>query len=169
MPHIVDEQRMLCSQTDWNDPIIAITTKRRCWKTTTCVTGPLSVRWATKCWLLISIPKKRQVQEFQKHNQHDVRGLLLGESTFRETCIIGTEAGYELLPSDIQLTEAEVGLIGQPRAQFRLKDVLVEQANSYDFVLIDIRRHYMLTINGQFGDGVIMPVHASSCAEVQAD
>ena len=68
---------------------------------------------------------------------HDVRDLLLGESTFQETCILRTEAGYDLLPSDIQLTEAEVGLIGQPRAQFRLKDVLVEQADSYDFVLID--------------------------------
>ena len=28
--------------------------------------------------------------------KHDVRGLLLGESTFRETCILGTEAGYDL-------------------------------------------------------------------------
>ena len=101
-----------------------------------------------------------QVRSFKNIIQHDVRGLLLGESTFRETCIIGTEAGYELLPSDIQLTEAEVGLIGQPRAQFRLKDVLVEQANSYDFVLIDCPPALsMLTINGLIAaDGVIMPV-----------
>jgi len=89
-----------------------------------------------------------------------VRGLLLGESTFRETCILGTEAGYDLLPSDIQLTEAEVGLIGQPRAQFRLKDVLVEQADSYDFLLIDCPPALsMLTINGLIAaDGVIIPV-----------
>ncbi len=92
--------------------------------------------------------------------EHDVRGLLLGESTFRETCILGTEAGYDLLPSDIQLTEAEVGLIGQPRAQFRLKDVLIEQADSYDFVLIDCPPALsMLTINGLIAaDGVILPV-----------
>ena len=89
-----------------------------------------------------------------------MRGLLLGESTFPETCILGTEAGYDLLPSDIQLTEAEVGLIGQPRAQFRLKDVLVEQADSYDFVLIDCPPALsMLTINGLIAaDGVIIPV-----------
>ena len=41
--------------------------------------------------------------------EFDVRGLLLGESTFQDTCILKTEAGYDLLPSDIQLTEAEVG------------------------------------------------------------
>jgi chromosome partitioning protein len=90
----------------------------------------------------------------------DVRGLLLGESSFRETCILGTEAGYDLLPSDIQLTEAEVGLIGQHRAQYRLKDALVEQAESYDFVLIDCPPALsMLTINGLIAaDGVIIPV-----------
>ena len=92
--------------------------------------------------------------------EHDVRGLLLGESSFRETCILGTEAGYDLLPSDIQLTEAEVGLIGQSRAQFRLKDVLTEQAESYDFVLIDCPPALsMLTINGLIAaNGVIIPV-----------
>ena len=92
--------------------------------------------------------------------EHDVRGLLLGESTFRETCILGTEAGYDLLPSDVQLTEAEVGLIGRPGAQFRLKDVLVEQADSYDFVLVDCPPALsMLTINGLIAaDGVILPV-----------
>jgi chromosome partitioning protein len=92
--------------------------------------------------------------------EHDVRGLLLGESSFRDVCILGTDAGYDLLPSDIELTEAEVGLIGQSRAQFRLKDVLAEQAESYDFVLIDCPPALsMLTINGLIAaNGVIIPV-----------
>ena len=92
--------------------------------------------------------------------EHDVRGLLLGESSFRDVCILGTDAGYDLLPSDIQLTEAEVGLIGQSRAQFRLKEVLAEQAESYDFVLIDCPPALsMLTINGLIAaNGVIIPV-----------
>jgi chromosome partitioning protein len=92
--------------------------------------------------------------------EHDVRGLLLGESSFRDVCILGTNAGYDLLPSDIQLTEAEVGLIGQSRAQFRLKDVLTKQAESYDFILIDCPPALnMLTINGLIAaNGVIVPV-----------
>lgn len=97
--------------------------------------------------------EKRQIE-------HDVRGLLLEESSFRETCIMGTAAGYDLLPSDIQLTEAEVALISMPSSQFQLKNVLAEQANSYDFVLIDCPPALsMLTINGLVAaDGVIIPV-----------
>lgn len=92
--------------------------------------------------------------------QHDVRGLLLGEHSFRETCVMGTAAGYDLLPSDIQLTEAEVALISMPAAQSRLKTMLAEQAGSYDFVLIDCPPALsMLTINGLVAaDGVIIPV-----------
>ena len=53
-----------------------------------------------------------------------------------------------------------MGLIGQSRAQFRLKDVLAEQAESYDFVLIDCPPALsMLTINGLIAaNGVIIPV-----------
>lgn len=96
----------------------------------------------------------------KRHIQHDVRGLLLGEHSFRETCVMGTAAGYDLLPSDIQLTEAEVALISMPAAQSRLKTMLAEQAGSYDFVLIDCPPALsMLTINGLVAaDGVIIPV-----------
>ena len=92
--------------------------------------------------------------------EHDVRGLLLGESSFHDVCISETEAGYDLLPSDIQLTEAEVGLISKPRAQYRLKDVLDNPADTYDFVLIDCPPALsMLTVNGLIAaDGVIVPV-----------
>jgi chromosome partitioning protein len=92
--------------------------------------------------------------------EHDVRGLLLGESSFHDVCISDTEAGYDLLPSDIQLTEAEVGLISQARAQYRLKNVLESSADSYDFVLIDCPPALsMLTVNGLIAaDGVIIPV-----------
>lgn len=92
--------------------------------------------------------------------EFDVRGLLLGESTFQDTCILKTEAGYDLLPSDIQLTEAEVGLVGQSNAQFRLRDVLAEQAKNYDFVLIDCPPALsMLTINALIAaNSVIIPV-----------
>ena len=92
--------------------------------------------------------------------EHDVRGLLLGESSFYDACILKTEAGYDLLPSDIQLTEAEVKLISQARAQYRLKEVLGTIADTYDFVLIDCPPALsMLTVNGLIAaDGVIIPV-----------
>jgi len=92
--------------------------------------------------------------------EHDVRGLLLGESSFYDACISKTEAGYDLLPSDIQLTEAEVKLISQAKAQYRLKEVLGTIAGTYDFVLVDCPPALsMLTVNGLIAaDGVIIPV-----------
>ena len=92
--------------------------------------------------------------------EHDVRGLLLGESSFSQTCLRKTQAGYDLLPSDIKLTEAEVGLIGQARCQYKLKDALQDQVINYNFVLIDCPPALsMLTINGLIAaNGVIVPV-----------
>ena len=96
----------------------------------------------------------------KKTIEHDVRGLLLGESSFSETCLTNTKAGYDLLPSDIQLTEAEVGLIGKDRCQHKLKEALKNHSETYDFVLIDCPPALsMLTINGLIAaDGVIIPV-----------
>jgi chromosome partitioning protein len=145
--------------------IIAITNQKGgVGKTTTCVN--LGATFAEMGYQVLVIDfdpqgnatsgsgvEKRQIQ-------HDVRGLLLEESSFRETCILGTAAGYDLLPSDIQLTEAEVALISMPAAQARLKNLLVEQAKAYDFVFIDCPPALsMLTINGLVAaDGVIIPV-----------
>lgn len=92
--------------------------------------------------------------------EHDVRGLLLGESNFCETCLCSTEAGYDLLPSDIQLTEAEVKLIGEGNAQFKLKEILYKQSNIYDVILVDCPPALsILTVNALVAsDGVLIPV-----------
>ena len=134
--------------------IIAITNQKGgVGKTTTCVNLGATLSEMGHQVLVIDFDPQGNATSGSgvlKHAiEHDVRGLLLGESSFRDVCILGTDAGYDLLPSDIQLTEAEVGLIGQTRAQFRLKDVLEKQAESYDFVLIDCPPALsMLTING---------------------
>jgi len=145
--------------------IIAITNQKGgVGKTTTCVNLAATLSEMGHQVLVIDFDPQGNATSGSgvlKHAiEHDVRGLLLGESSFRDVCILGTDAGYDLLPSDIQLTEAEVGLIGQSRAQFRLKDVLAEQAESYDFVLIDCPPALsMLTINGLIAaNGVIIPV-----------
>ena len=145
--------------------IIAITNQKGgVGKTTTCVNLGATLSEMGHQVLVIDFDPQGNATSGSgvlKHAiEHDVRGLLLGESSFRDVCILGTDAGYDLLPSDIQLTEAEVGLIGQSRAQFRLKDVLAEQAESYDFVLIDCPPALsMLTINGLIAaNGVIIPV-----------
>ena len=145
--------------------IIAITNQKGgVGKTTTCVNlGATLSEMGYKVLVIDFDPQGNATTGsgvVKKNIEHDVRGLLLGESSFAQTCICETQAGYDLLPSDIKLTEAEVGLIGQVRCQYKLKDALRDQAINYNFVLIDCPPALsMLTINGLIAaNGVIIPV-----------
>ncbi len=145
--------------------IIAITNQKGgVGKTTTCVNlGATLSEMGYKVLVIDFDPQGNATTGsgvVKKNIEHDVRGLLLGESSFAQTCIRETQAGYDLLPSDIKLTEAEVGLIGQVRCQYKLKDALKAQAIDYNFVLIDCPPALsMLTINGLIAaNGVIVPV-----------
>ena len=145
--------------------IIAITNQKGgVGKTTTCVNlGATLSEMGYKVLVIDFDPQGNETTGsgvVKKNIEHDVRGLLLGESSFAQTCICETQAGYDLLPSDIKLTEAEVGLIGQVRCQYKLKDALKDQAINYNFVLIDCPPALsMLTINGLIAaNGVIIPV-----------
>ncbi|HAN80493.1 MAG: chromosome partitioning protein [Gammaproteobacteria bacterium] len=145
--------------------IIAITNQKGgVGKTTTCVNLGATFNEMGYRVLVVDFDPQGNTTSGSGVSKHaieqDVRGLLLGESSFYDACIPETEAGYDLLPSDIQLTEAEVKLISQARAQYRLKEVLETITDNYDFVLVDCPPALsMLTVNGLIAaDGVIIPV-----------
>lgn len=133
-------------------------------KTTTCVNLGATLNEIGHRVLVIDFDPQGNATSgsgFQKRSiENDVRGLLLGESNFEDTCVIGTKAGYDLLPSDIQLTQAEAHLLSASRGQYRLRDVLKDQISNYDFILIDCPPALsMLTINGLVAaDAAIIPV-----------
>jgi len=145
--------------------IIAITNQKGgVGKTTTCVNLGATLAETGHRVLVIDFDPQGNATSGSGVDKHqiaaDVRGLLLGETSFAEACIQQTEAGYDLLPSDIQLTEAEVKLVGQSQAQHRLKHVLTGYLGTYDYVLIDCPPALsMLTINGLVvADAVIIPM-----------
>lgn len=133
-------------------------------KTTTCVNlGATLVEMGCRVLVVDFDPQGNATSGsgIVKNNiVNDVRGLLLDEVDFKETCLLGTDAGYDLLPSDVQLTEAEIGLVGQSQAQFKLKKVLDQVVSQYDFILIDCPPALsMLTVNALVAsDSVIIPV-----------
>ena len=67
---------------------------------------------------------------------------------------------YDLLPSNSDVTAAEVGLLGEEGAEQRLRDVLSSARGRYDYILIDCPPALnMLTINALVAaDAVLIPV-----------
>jgi chromosome partitioning protein len=73
--------------------------------------------------------------------------LLLGEATLEKTTH-KSPSGYDLLPSNGDLTEAEVRLIEFPERETILKRLLAPSSEHYDYVLIDCPPSLnLLTVN----------------------
>ena len=61
---------------------------------------------------------------------------VMGEVSLDEVCR-KTVAGYDLLPANIDLTAAEVGLMQRERREFVMAEALSQQPSRYDYVIID--------------------------------
>jgi len=85
--------------------------------------------------------------------------VLFGESEAAAT-ILATAEGYDLLPTNIDLTAAEIRLMDEPRREQRLKEALATVSARYDYVLIDCPPSLsLLTLNAlAAADGVIVPM-----------
>lgn len=92
--------------------------------------------------------------------ENTVYELLIGECSI-ENAIIKTEyENLELLPSNIDLSAAEIELIGTEEKEYILKNALDTIKDNYQFVLIDCPPSLnMLTINSMCAaDTVLVPI-----------
>ncbi len=91
---------------------------------------------------------------------HTLYHALIGEVSLREV-IRGTEVeGLDLIPSNIHLIGAEVELMDDPRREQRLRGILKEVKDGYDFILIDCPPSLgLLTLNALVAsESVIIPL-----------
>ncbi len=89
-----------------------------------------------------------------------VYDLLLGNTNFDATLVKTDYEGLYVLPANIDLSGAEIELVGIENREYTLKKILDEQKERFDFVLIDCPPSLsMLTINAMTAaDTVLVPI-----------
>lgn len=88
------------------------------------------------------------------------RDLLLDLASLSEVRIALKDLGFELIPSNGNMTEAEIRLRDTPVGDFALKSVLADVREDYDYVLLDCPPALSkLTVNALVAaDGVLVPM-----------
>ena len=86
--------------------------------------------------------------------------VLMGEATIDEALVDSAEGDYKLLPSNADLTGAEVGLLDEMAREIRMRTALEAIKQDYDFIFIDCPPSLnMLTVNALVAaDAVIIPM-----------
>ena len=133
-------------------------------KTTTCVNLSASLALMNRRVLLVDLDPQGNATMGSGIDKHElstsIYDLLIGNSETKQIIIGAGEAGYDMLPSNIDLTGAEIELLNLEDKEFRLKQALEPVLANYDFVVIDCPPALgLLTVNGlAAADKVIIPI-----------
>ncbi len=133
-------------------------------KTTTAINLAAFLALAGKKVILIDLDPQANATSGIGINKHDIEKstyhILLEESTIADILQKTSIDNLWLAPSNLDLTGAEVELVGALGREYRLKRALQIEKDNYDFMLIDCPPSLgLLTINGLCAaNSVIIPV-----------
>ena len=132
-------------------------------KTTTAVNLAAALADARRKVLLVDLDPQGNATMASGIDKHRIGAsgceVLLEEMPI-EQAIVGTEAGYDLLPGNSDLTAAELKLMDALAREQRLKEQLVKLGERYHTILIDCPPTlHLLTLNAlTAAHGVLIPV-----------
>ncbi len=133
-------------------------------KTTTCINLGASLVATKRSVLVVDLDPQGNAtvgsgvdKSGFEHSSYD---MLLGHATVEQVILHAEQAGYDLVPTNGDLTAAEVELIAVPQRERRLRDALHAVRDKYDFILVDCPPSLnMLTLNGLVAaDSVMIPM-----------
>lgn len=133
-------------------------------KTTTSVNIAASLAAARRKVLLVDMDPQGNATMGSGINKNAIKNscfeLLMGENKLDEVLLHSEECNYDLVPSNSDLTGAEVGLLEEIAREVRLRKALDPVRGMYDFIFIDCPPALnMLTINAMVAaDAVIIPM-----------
>ena len=92
--------------------------------------------------------------------EHTLYELLLGESTIKECIIENVIEHLSLIPSNVNLSGAEIELVSLEDREYILKNCLEKVKKNYDYVIMDCPPSLsILTINAMTAaDSVLVPI-----------
>lgn len=144
--------------------VIAVTNQKGgVGKTTSCVNIACSLAHLNRRILMIDLDPQGNATMGsgvnKKQLSQSITHVLLGEAELQNT-ILATQAGYDLIPANADLTSAEIGLLQKQRREYQLLQALSRVKGSYDFILIDCPPSLnMLTVNALVAaDSVLIPI-----------
>ncbi len=133
-------------------------------KTTTCVNLAASLAATKRRVLLVDLDPQGNATMGSGVDKHAVEktvcDVLLGETDVASTVTRNEEVGLDVLPSNSDLTAAEVALMDIEHRERKLRDALQGVQQNYDYILIDCPPSLnMLTVNAlTAADGVLIPM-----------
>ena len=132
-------------------------------KTTTSVNLAAALAAARRKVLLVDLDPQGNATMASGVDKHEAKPngceVLLGEVEIGSV-LVRTEAGYDLLPGNGDLTAAELKLMDGMAREHRLKEQLAKVADNYHTILIDCPPSlHLLTLNAlTAANGVLIPV-----------
>jgi len=133
-------------------------------KTTTGVNLSASLAAAKRRVLLVDMDPQGNATMGSGINKMDLEissyDVLMGDKTIPEVRLKAEESGYDVVPTNADLTGAEVSLLDEIAREMRLSNALEPIKSEYDFIFIDCPPSLnMLTVNSLVAaDSVMIPM-----------
>jgi len=133
-------------------------------KTTTAVNLSASLAATKRKVLMVDLDPQGNATMGCGIDKHDLEQslyeVLTGSCSISDAIVNAEEAGFDVLPTNSDLTAAEIELMDMPQRETRLRSALEEVSANYDYIIIDCPPSLsMLTVNAMVAaQGVLIPM-----------